>query len=290
MSIAYLFYVQNPNSSFAKLFNKNIDTTSNPLILKIDNNLTKFQSINDIGECTKHYINVKYIIDNSTYSNNQKEINEQIVFYNSRLYENYLPRYLKLCKQKLNDEDWSLDSLDYIKIECTRLLNEENAEVKSSKYELEKIVESFDLSEEIILFIAAVYLIDTSCTSIDNHFPDYTSAVFTADEYLSKINQSTYFANCSRIRDQLAIINLLILERHISYLEAMILLADYRNYSYNYSFEYRDNVYVEVRKKIDFLSEYKLYNLTDEEIYQYKSELIAKLDSVYYAAVNNYLY
>lgn len=290
ISIVYLFYDQDPNSTISKLFNKRVVSTSNPLILKIDSNLLKFQEINDIVECNKHYINLKYIINNSSYSNNQNENTEQITFYNNRLYEKYVPRYLDLCKNKLSKEDWSLDSLEYIKDECNRLLKENNAEVLSGKNDLEQIVESFNLTEEIIQFLVSIYFMDTSCTSINDNFPDYTSAVTTADEYLNKMNQSTYFDNCSKIRDQLKITNILILARHINYLEAMIDLADYRNYSYSYTYEYRVNVYDEVKKKIDLLSEYKLYYLTDQEIYDYKTDLFIKLDSVYNVAVSNYLY
>jgi hypothetical protein len=282
--IAYQFYDSDkidppPHEHTIKIINQST----------IDSEINLMGAIKNLNTCIQRYKDIKYEIDNTNFNSDHAVSIRIGQTLNSNLYAAYASRFIFLAEKYLTNQDWSSTDVRFIQNASNDIMSSPLwRPTKDLNNSFQSINDAMNLRGKIQASLNSVSSIGTTCTSINNDFPDYSSNITASLTYLTATNINPLFSHCALLKSRLRNVSKDIFDKHVTYLESMIRLSDKMISSYTGASDFSDYVYTPVLKKIGVVQLYNKYGISISLINQCKTNLKDSLDKVYTKAYNQY--
>jgi hypothetical protein len=259
----------------------------NQFTAQIEKELDSLSKAPDDRFCKEFYNELSYHIDdyykNSRFSENQPENERWRDNFLKNLHSIYSDRFIGQAFYVFNGSQWDIPDLRFIIDEYKILRNspllEKNSPVDKKLTEIQQIINKYN---EIASFVTDCR--SFSCTSygLSDKFPvsEVETKISRARTYLNNRLDNTYVNNCSRLKEEVKTVPLILFNKHAGYLNEKIKYWSGRYTKCETQSDYANTLYTPLNGEINSMSN-SIYNVevsVFDDRYQRLTDLL-KTDS-----------
>jgi hypothetical protein len=236
-------------------------------IEKIEKEIDSLRQIPDDRFCKEFYKEISYHIDdhfkNGKFGKTPSENEQWKGNFVKKLYFTYSAKFISQAFYVFKGSEWNIPDLRFIIDEYRILRNsellEKDSPVDKKFTEIQQIINKYN---EIASFVTDCRNFSYTSYRLSDRFPvsEMQNRISRAATYTRNGLENTYVNNCSRLKDELRSVPLILFNRHAEYLTAKIRHWSGKYTKCNSQSDYANNMYRPLRSDVSSLNN-NIYNV-----------------------------